>query len=172
MLFRSVQPVPEQLSKYPFIYITGHDDFTWSDGQAAAVRQYLANGGFILADSCCGRQKFDVAFRRELGKVLQTGGDSKAGPLQVLPLTHPVYGIHHQIQSITLTEAARLGAIAGQKDRPALEGAAVNGRLAVLYSPLALNVGWRLKPVPYAKGYAPQSALELGVNAVLYAMTQ
>ena len=167
-----VQPVPEQLSKYPFIYITGHDDFTWSDGQAAAVRQYLANGGFILADSCCGRQKFDVAFRRELGKVLQTGGDSEAGPLQVLPLTHPVYGIHHQIQSITLTEAARLGAIAGQKDRPALEGAAVNGRLAVLYSPLALNVGWRLKPVPYAKGYAPQSALELGVNAVLYAMTQ
>jgi hypothetical protein len=166
-----VRPVAEHLSKYPFIYMTGHADFTWKPAEAAAMRQYLGNGGFLLVDACCGRQKFDLAFRREIAKVLPSPA-GKAGRLQVLPATHPVYSTYHKIGKVALTEAAHSRALAGWTDKPKLLGASVNGRLAVVYSPLALNVGWRVRPVPYAAGYAPKDALRIGVNAVIYAMAQ
>ena len=165
------QPIAEQLSRYPFIYMTGHDDFTWNPDQVAAIRQYLRNGGFLFAESCCGRQKFDLAFRREITKVLQPQTGS-SGSLQALPLDHPIYAAYHNIQKVNFTQAANFGSLAGQDYTPKLKGAVVNRRLALVYSPFALNVGWRLKLLPYALGYAPKSALDLGTNIVMYALSQ
>lgn len=157
------------LSRFPFLYVTGHDDFTWDQDQVAAIRRYLANGGFIFADACCGRQAFDVAFRREIAKVL----GEESGNLGWLRANHPIYTIHNDIERVRFTEAAHQRSRHVQGDqRPRLMGATVDGRLAVVYSPLALNVGWRVSPVPYSVGYAPESALDLGVNVVMYAMTQ
>ena len=171
--FASEPILPEagQLSKFPFVYITGHDDFKWSDAQVAALRRYLANGGFLLADSCCGRQGFNDAFRREIAKVLRSGANP-AGKLAVLPLNHDIYTTYGKIDKVQLTEAAAYRAKGKQVDRPRLEAAYINGRIAVVYSPIALNVGWRLKKVPYAIGYAPRSALDLGKNVVMYALSQ
>ena len=165
-----VQPVSDQLSRFPFLYVTGHDNFEWTESQVAALGQYLRNGGFIFADACCGRQKFDMAFRREIARALGAAGARR--DMFELAADHPIYSIHHQIRRVELTEAAHFRF----KDRtvtgPELVGGAVNGRLAVVYSPLALNVGWRLKPVPYAVGYEPKSALSLGTNVLIYAMAQ
>lgn len=159
----------DALTRYPFLYITGHDDFVWSEAQVAMVRKHLVNGGFMLGEACCGRSKFDAAFRREMGKVF-AGISGEGARLAPLPLTHPIYTIQNTVKSVQYTEAAqfRFGGKAG--DQPRLEAAAINGRTAVVYSPLALNVGWRLKTVPYAVGYAPKSALDLGVNIVMYAV--
>ena len=165
------QPVAEQLARYPFIYMTGHDDFTWNQAQLAAIRQYLHNGGFLFADACCGRKKFDLAFRRETAKLLAAqGGNSDS--LQLLPLDHPIYSIYYNIQNVQLTQAANFRSLGGLANSPRLEGAVVNGRLALVYSPLALNVGWRVRPIPYAVGYSPKSSLELGINTVMYALAE
>ena len=165
-----VQPVSDQLSRFPFLYVTGHDSFEWSQSQLAALGQYLRNGGFIFADACCGRQKFDLAFRREIAKVLGAAGGRR--DMFELAADHPIYSIHHQIRRVELTEAAHFRFKDRTVTSPQLVGGAVNGRLAVVYSPLALNVGWRLKPVPYAVGYEPKSALSLGTNVLIYAMAQ
>ena len=162
-----VEPNADQLGRFPFLYMTGHEDFTWSERQVGALRRYLANGGFLLADACCGRAKFDAAFRRELGRVL--GG---AGRLQRLPATHPLYSTHHRIGSVGYSQAAMARLRVGRADRPRLESVAMAGRTAVLYSPVGLNVGWRLKPVPYAVTCDADSALKLGVNSVVYALAQ
>ena len=171
--FASEPIVPEtgQLSKFPFVYLTGHDDFKWTDSQSSAMRQYLANGGFLLADACCGRQGFNEAFRREIAKVLRSGANP-AGKLSVLPVNHEIYSAYRPITKVQLTEAATYRAKGQQVDRPRLEAAYINGRVAVIYSPLAMNVGWRVKRVPYAVGYAPRSALDLGTNVVMYALSQ
>lgn len=157
----------EDLARFPFIYMTGHDDFTWNESQVAAMRRFLDNGGFMLADACCGRQKFDAAFRREMAKVF-----SGAAGFQVLPPAHPIYQVQNNIKSVRYTEAAVARGGATRGDQPRLEGATVRGRLAVVYSPVALNVGWRVKPIPYAVGYDPKSSLDLGVNTVVYALSQ
>ena len=167
----AVTPDTASLSRFPFIYLTGHDDFTWSDGQVANLRRHLENGGFLFADACCGRQKFDQAFRREMSKVLRSNTDP-AARLQPLPPAHPLYQIHQKVKRVRYTRAARSRMGDTQTDRPRLESAALEGRTAVLYSPIGMNVGWRLKPVPYAVNYEPRSALALGVNVVMYAVSQ
>lgn len=166
-----IHATPAELTRCPFIYMTGHDDFHWSDDEVAALRQYLANGGFLFADACCGREKFDLAFRREVAKVLGNG-NTKTGGLQPIPLNHPIYSIQNHITTVQLTQAANFRAQGQATNLPKLEYGALNGRMVVVYSPLSLNTGWRLHKVPYAVGYAPKSALEIGVNVVLYAMAQ
>jgi hypothetical protein len=166
-----VQPDFDQLSKYPFVYMTGHNAFEWTDAQVAAVRRYLLNGGFILADACCGRQAFDQAFRKQMAKVLKSDANP-AGLLKRVPINHPLYSVQHKITTVRFTQAARYRLKDDDDQRPRLESAALGGRMAVLYSPQALNVGWRVKQVPYAVAYEPASALQLGVNAVMYVMSQ
>ena len=166
-----IRPEPGHLSKFPFVYMTGHDSFTWSAAQVGALRQYLSNGGFLFAESCCGRQSFDEAFRREIAKVLKSQANP-GGRLAALPPNHDLYNAYHNIDKVGLTEAASHRAKGGNVDRPQLEAAYNDGRIAVAYSALALNVGWRLKKVPYAVGYTPKSALALGTNVVMYALSQ
>ena len=54
--------------EYPLLYMTGHHDFRWSDQEAAWLQQYLKAGGMLLADACCGRLAFHLAFEREMAR--------------------------------------------------------------------------------------------------------
>ena len=155
----------KELTTFPFIYMTGHDDFHLSDGEVAALRAYLRAGGFLMADSCCGRKQFDAAFRREMGRVLP------GLKLQRIPTGHPLYSIHHKVGSVNHTQAAVVQRKLSNPGAPALEGIAVNGSLAVVYSPLDLGCGWELKPHPYGIGYESRDAIKLGVNIVMYAVS-
>ena len=165
-----VEPILHRLSRFPFLYLTGHEDFVWSDAQVVALRQYLNNGGFIFAEACCGRQRFDLALRREMAKVLRSEANSR-GRLTALAMDHPLYSCHHVIQKVRYSQTTLLRRASTRNGRPQLKAAMVNGRLAVIYSPVGLNVGWRLKNMPYAAHYEPRSALELGVNVVMYALS-
>ena len=56
----------------PYIYFTGNDDFTLTDIEVDTLYKYVLKGGAIWGD--CGfaghRSKFDVAFRREMKRVI------------------------------------------------------------------------------------------------------
>ncbi len=58
--------------KPPFVYLTGHKDFTLTETEVNNLREYLLLGGCVWADSAlAGRQsRFDVAFRREMKRVM------------------------------------------------------------------------------------------------------
>lgn len=58
--------------KPPFVYLTGHKDFHFLDREVKNLRDYLTLGGCVWADSALAgrRSRFDVAFRREIKKVL------------------------------------------------------------------------------------------------------
>lgn len=51
---------------YPFLFMTGHGNIVFSDAEAAQLRGYLENGGFLYVDDDYG---LDQAFRREIKKV-------------------------------------------------------------------------------------------------------
>ena len=157
---------PKALATLPFIYMTGHHDFTLSGAEVAALRAYLDAGGFLLADACCGREGFDAAFRREMARVLP------GAQLQRIPLNHRIYSIHHKIGSVQYTQAAVLRRKLESPGPPALEGITVNGHLAVVYSPLDVGCGWELKPHPFGVGYEWRDAIRLGINIVVYAVSQ
>ena len=152
------------LGSYPFMYLTGHKDFKLSDAEVAILRRYLLNGGFLCADSCCGRETFDAAVRRELKRALPEYS------LTSLPADHPIYRQPATISSVQYTPAAHMKT-GKSATTPALEGITIDGHLAVVYSPHDLGCGWELKPHPYGVGYEARSAISLGINIVLYSMT-
>lgn len=152
-----------RIVQYPLLYMTGHDEFVWSDEEAGRLRQYLQSGGMLLADACCGRLAFDRAFRRELRKVFPEGR------LEEIPLDDPIYHLVFDIGSVEYTP--RTFEDFGPLSRPVLEGIRIQGRLAVVYSRFDLGNGWEQFPHPYSYGYSDADALRIGANILAYAVT-
>ena len=160
---QNVRLTDPRTASYPLLYMTGHRDFRWSREEAARLQRYLTAGGMLLADACCGRISFDMAFRREIAKVFPQE------KLQRLPPDHPVYHCHYQINQVDYTPRVREDF--GPLDTPELEGISIDGRLAVVYSKFDLGNGWEQFPHAYNYGLRDDSALKIGTNMIVYAMT-
>jgi hypothetical protein len=159
----NVRLADPKVAGYPLLYITGHRDFTWSNEEAAALGRYLKAGGLLLADACCGRAAFDLAFRRELAKALPEQR------LDRLPADHPFYHCHYDIAQVEYTPRVREDF--DQINAPELEGVTINGKLAVIYSRFDLGNGWEQFPHAYSYGLKDESALQIGANALVTAVT-
>jgi len=64
---------PELIARMPpFIFFTGHKDFVLTQQEVDNLRQYLHDGGLIWGDNALagGGSRFDVAFRREMKRVV------------------------------------------------------------------------------------------------------
>ena len=90
------QPVPLDLAsneifekKPPFIWFTGHRDFVLSDLEVLNLGEYLRSGGCIWGDSSLPgqRSRFDIAFRREMLRLLPELNQKWV----TLPQEHPIY---------------------------------------------------------------------------------
>ncbi len=160
---KAVDITDDQLLQYPFLYLTGHRDFTLSEKQVAALRRYLRRGGFLLASPCCGSKKFNQAFRREIKRVLPDKSLSK------LPADHAVYHIKNNISKVNYNRYMQRMEQNGPPHP--LEAITLNGTTAIIYTPYGLGGGWRGFAHPYARNIAPDDAMALGVNIILYAMT-
>jgi len=160
---QNVQLKDPATADYPLLYMTGHREFTWSAEEAGRLQRYLKAGGMLLADACCGRVSFDLAFRREIAKVLPNT------KLERLPADHPVYHSHYDIERVDYTPRVREDF--GPFDAPELEGMSIDGRLAVVYSRFDLGNGWEQFPHAYSHGLKDEPALQIGTNVIVYAMT-
>lgn len=147
----------------PLLYLTGHEEFHWTDAEAGQLGRYLQAGGMLLADACCGRLAFDRALRRELARALPDVA------LEPLPADHPLYHAHFDIEQVAYTPRTREDF--GGLSLPTLEGATLDGRLAVVYSRFDLGNGWEQFPHPYSYGYGDDDALRIGLNVLVYAVT-
>jgi hypothetical protein len=148
---------------HPILYMTGHEDFVLKDEEVTNLRRYLAAGGVLFANACCGRKSFDEAFRREINRVLPDH------PLGRIPLEHPVYRSVYAIRDVEYTPLAEHEHPG--LHTPTLEGISLENQLRVIYSPFGLVNGWSGAPNPYDRGYQPDDALRLGINVLVYAMT-
>jgi len=152
-----------QAMGYPLLYMTGHFDFRWSQQEIAWLQRYLRAGGTLLADACCGRLAFHLAFEREIARVFPEGR------LQDIPLDHPLYRAHYDIRRVDYTP--RVAEDFGAMSAPSLKGIMLNGRPAVIYSRFDLGNGWEQFPHPYTYGYSDRDALALGTNVIVYTVT-
>jgi len=160
--------VPVSLSEdkvfdHVVLYMAGLRDFKFTNGEVARLRTYLASGGVLVADAAAGCSEFDVAFRREIKRVLPKA------QLKTIPLDHPLYKAPFTIRTVNYTEAVR--AAEPQLNAPALQGITIDAALAVIYSPYSLGNGWEQISYPYNLGSADVDALRRGVNILAYAVT-
>ena len=142
---------------YPYIYMTGHGNVVFSDGEAANLRKYLIAGGFLHIDDNYGLDKF---VRLELKKVFPEL------ELTELPFDHPIY---HQ----KFDFPNGLPKIHEHDSKPSQGfGLIYEGRLIVFYSfECDLGNGWedqRIHNDPEAKRI---EALRMGANILSYCFT-
>ncbi|MFA5203337.1 MAG: DUF4159 domain-containing protein [Lentisphaeria bacterium] len=155
-----------RLFDVPFLYLTGHHDFTLSGAERAGLRRYLRSGGLLLAEACCGRSGFDRAFRRELRAVLP---EAELAPL---PAGHPLFHYPNAVTAVQPRPALAQALGVSGRVPPRLLAVSLNGQPAVIYSPWGLACGWELAACPYCQGPAPTDALALGVNILSWAVAQ
>jgi hypothetical protein len=151
------------LREYPFLYLTGHGEPGLDEAEVAGLRAFLQGGGFLLADACCGDLSFDAGFRRDLARAAP---EAKLAPL---PPDHPLFSSFYKVREVGYTPAVR--AAYPELKGPSFEGAQVGGALRVVYSRFDLGNGWEGEEHPFSLGLLPDDARRLGVNVVLYSMT-
>jgi hypothetical protein len=108
-------------------------------------------------------KSFDRAVRREMKKILPEASFEPIAP------THPVFS-----SVFSVAEAQYTPAVLKQDNAvkaPYLEGVSLNGDLRVIYSPYDMEGGWLGCDYPLCKGFEPVSAMQLGMNIVMYSAT-
>lgn len=154
----TVELTSDRLFTVPVLFMNGHGNVAFTDAEAGRLRRYLEGGGFLIVNDDYG---MDQAVRRELGRVFPDQ------PLQALPASHPVYHAHYDFPD-------GLPKIHEHDGEPAVGyGLFHEGRLVVFYAAESdLADGWEPAGVHPDPPEAREAALRMGVNLLVYAMTQ
>lgn len=147
-----VSLLDEKLYLYPFLFMTGHGNVSFSDEEVVRLRRYLESGGFLYADDDYG---MDESFRREMKKVFPNSD------LVELPFDHPIY---HQVYDFPSGPPKIHEHYEGP---PRGYGIFVKGRMVVFYTYNSnVSDGWteRYKDPPEKR----EAAIRMGVNIVAW----
>jgi hypothetical protein len=113
-----------ELYDYPFAIMTGEGDFRLSPPQRETMRNYLTNGGFIIASAGCSNPSWAKSFRREIAAVF---------PELALRRLDPSHAVFHCLYEIPRLD---LGKSSGQAH---LEGLEIDGKIVLVFSSDGLN---------------------------------
>jgi len=140
------------LLESPVLYINGHGPLKLTQIQKQILQKYVEEGGFILAEACCGDPTFTKSFR-ELVKELFPAND-----LRRLPAEHAIWTAHAPVRP---------------DDFPDLEGMEKGCRTVMVFSPKPLAGYWeehRFMPEPgKAAKNQGERAFRLAGNIIAYA---
>ncbi|MBZ0198773.1 MAG: DUF4159 domain-containing protein [Ignavibacteriaceae bacterium] len=148
----------DEIFAHPFLFITGHGNVVLTNDEAARLRKYLENGGFLYIDDDYG---LNIAIRREMKKVFP-GKDFVELPYN--------YGLYN----VLFNFPAGPPKTHKHDDKPPLGfGIFVNERLAVYYTfESNPSDGWVDPDVHKDPEEKRQEALRFGANIVLWSLTQ
>jgi len=151
------------ISRYPFLFLTGHEEFTLDKEDIEKLRNHIVSGGFLVADACCARDGFVKSFIA-LVKVMFPDAE-----LKHLPAEHPIYSSKFKIEKVDYTEESNRV----RKDLPSLPlyGVEVNGVTRIIFCPYALGNGWEKEHHPFTVAISAEDSVKLGVNIVTYCLT-
>ncbi|MGD1840417.1 MAG: DUF4159 domain-containing protein [Thermonemataceae bacterium] len=146
-----------ELFAYPYVYMTGHGNVTFSDQEAQNLRKYLISGGFLHIDDNYGLDKF---IRIEMKKVFPEL------EFVEIPWNHLIYRIKYSFPQ-------GLPKIHEHDGNPAQGfGIFYKGRLVCFYSYESdLGNGWEDQSVHEDPEEVRQKALKMGTNLLFYAFT-
>jgi hypothetical protein len=140
----AVLDLVRDLLQSPIVYFNGHQAPRLTGVQKKLLQQYLEQGGFILAEACCGRPEFDAGFRELMKELFPDNPLKKLGP------DHPIWRAH------AIVPPGSFG----------LEGIDYGCKTVVVYSPQDLSCLWEANQTEKGRGLL---AFRLGGNIIAYA---
>lgn len=132
----------EALLSAPILYVTGHSLAAPNEAETATLKAFFENGGFMLADACCGSKDFDRGIR-ELAQKIFPG-------IEFAPLdkTEMVY---RALFDLSASKRVLLGIKAGC-------------RLNIVYAPADISCVWEKDRLP-----EDEEDFQFGANIAAYA---
>ncbi|MEN9677020.1 MAG: hypothetical protein RIS76_2916 [Verrucomicrobiota bacterium] len=166
-----------ELYQYPFIYIVEPGGVAFSDAEAAALRSYLLNGGFLMFDDFWGEREWANCE----AKMKQVFPDRS---FEELSLDHPLYHCVFDIQSKgqvpnvhTGVQSQYTGVTWERPDAREVHHRGISddkGRLMVMATHNTDNGdGWEREGEDdyYFHNFSEKISYPLGINIVFYVMT-
>jgi len=146
-----------ELFDHPMVVMAGDAAFTLTEAQVDNLATFLNRGGFLLASASCNSKAFDASFRRELRRVLP-GAD-----LSPLPADHAMLEMLYGVDRV----------ITVKPSETPLWAVMIDGRAAVLYSPVGLNDSANMGADCCCCGANEiRNARQINANALVYAVTR
>ena len=150
----------------------GRHGFELSDEERKALREFLERGGTLLADAICASDAFAAAFRREMQQVFPEES------LQRIPPDDPL--LTDELGGYSLGTVVRRDPLAAGEDAPLaarqrevppeLEGIQIEGRWAVVFSPLDLSCALEAHESLQCRGYTREDAARIALNVLVYSL--
>jgi len=167
-----IEIMDPDLFKYPFAYIVEPGQMTFSDEEAARLREYLLRGGFLHLDDFWGLSQL----RNAVNEISRVFPDRE---IKTIPLSHPVFHSFFDITEIIQTPNVRYGCDGGETweqpddKEPRIFGITDDrGRLMVIMTyNTDLGDAWEYMDLPcYPQKFTGYS-LRMGLNIMTYAVT-
>ena len=155
--YKFVDISSEEIFSYPFLFMTGHGNVVFSKDNAARLRKYFENGGFLYIDDDYGLNK---AIRREMKKVFPERDFVE------LPFSHGIYNLMYDFSSGPPKTHKH------DENSPQGFGIFVDKRLAVYYTYESNpSDGWADPDVHKDPQNKREEALKFGTNIVLWPLS-
>jgi hypothetical protein len=138
------------LLQAPIVFLSGHKAPELDAVARQALRDYVEQGGFIMADACCHSREFDEGFKRLMREVFPEQ-EYKLKPLAeehpvwrakhlLTPEVYPLWGVEHGCRTVVIYSPKDLSCYWNQTERSPTNTAVI----------LATKVGQNI--VDYATG--------------------
>ena len=152
-----VELTDDDLFNYPILYMTGHGRIKLSDKEIERLREYLENGGFLLANDDYG---LDKSFREMVKRLFPNK------ELVELPFSHEIYHCFYDFPNGLPKIHEHDG------NPPQGFGVFCGGRLVIFYDHESdIGDGWEDPNVYNDPEEKREAALKMGLNIVFYALT-
>lgn len=174
---RIVSLTDPELADFPFVYICEPGNLSFSPEEAAALRNYLLNGGFLMLDDFWGDDAWDNV-EYEFRQVFPDRA------FREIPLDHPLYhgvfeiGSKGQVPNIGLGVRSEYDGVTWERpDASEVHHRGISddqGRLIVIATHNTDNGdGWEREGESdyYFRTFSERIAYPLGINIIFYAMT-
>jgi len=175
---RVIDITDDALFDYPFAVMSGVPAIVINDEEAAVLRRYMLNGGFILVDDFWGDDNYEHFYNEVVKQAFP-----EREPVE-LPLEHPIFHCVYdlkekpQIPNVGFATRNRDTGITSEdpEGKPASYRGLFDdkGRLMMLICHNTdLGDGWEEEATDpwYFKEFSEKKAYPLGINIIFYVMT-
>ncbi len=162
------------LSEYPFVYMVEPGRLELSTAEVTALRKYLLQGGFLMADDFWGEFEWKQ-FHSQMKRVFPNR------ELEELPLEHEIFHCVFDLKEKPQVPSIHVALTGGTTEREDAQQAHYKaitddkGRVMVLSCHNTdLADGWERSDNDqrYYRNFSEKKAYPMGINIVFYALTQ
>ena len=171
----------EGLTKYPFLFMTGENFYTFTANQKNNLREYITRGGFLLMDDCvvgAGGDFFYQSSYQLLEEVFSAGRlTAGRGAVTRIPREHEIFHNVYDLgdtglPSLDYPKRQRPGGLPymhGQNH--GARGVFIDDRLAIFLSSTDIHCGWCDRNGFEFGRPNYEKAIQMGINVIMYAIS-